>query len=94
MDWLLCAPRFSQAVVGVSGGIAEMPTIDPRAFVLYKIYLSQKEDRDPVKKPRDVAQARALFKLIEERLPHLAFEKISSMPERLRNDDVMAILRT
>lgn len=93
MDWLLSAPRFSQAVVGVNGGMAEMRTIDPRAFVLYKIYLSQKEDRDPVKKPRDVAQARALFNLIQERLPHLAFEKITSMPEWLRSDEVMAILK-
>lgn len=93
MDWLLSAPRFVQVIVGVNGGMTEMLTIDPRAFVLYKIYLSQKEDRDPVKKPRDVAQARALFNLIQERLPHLAFEKLSSMPERLRNEDVMAILR-
>ena len=93
MDWLLSAPRFSQVVVGVNGGMAEMLTIDPRAFVLYKIYLSQKEDRDPVKKPRDVAQARALFNLIQDRLPHLAFEKIKSMPERLRSEEVMAILR-
>jgi len=93
MDWLLSAPRFKQVVVGVNGSMSEMLTIDPRAFVLYKIYLSQKEDRDPVKKPRDVAQARALFNLIQDRLPHLAFDKIQSMPERLCSEEVMAILR-
>lgn len=93
MDWLLSAPRFSQVVVGLNGKMAEMLTIDPRAFVLYKIHLSQKEDRDPVKKLRDVAQARALFNLIQERLPHLAFEKIKSMPERLRTEAVMEILK-
>lgn len=92
MDWLLSAPRFRQAVVGVSGEMSEMITIDPRAFVLYKMHLSEKEDRDPVKKPRDIAQARAMFNLIQERLPHLAFEKISSMPERLRDDAVMSSL--
>ncbi len=93
MDWLLSAPRFRQVVVGVNGGMSEMLTIDPRAFVLYKMYLSEKEDRDPVKKPRDIAQARAMFNLIQERLPHLAFEKISSIPERLRNDEVMSALQ-
>ncbi len=93
MDWLLSAPRFRQVVVGVNGGMAEMLTIDPRVFVLYKMHLSEKEDRDPVKKPRDIAQARAMFNLIQERLPHLAFEKISSMPERLRNDEVMSVLQ-
>lgn len=93
MDWLLSAPRFRQVVVGINGSMTEMLTIDPRAFVLYKIHLSQKEDRDPVKKPRDVKQARALFSLIQERLPHLAFENIQSMPERLRSEVVMEILR-
>ena len=72
--------------------MAEMLTIDPRAFVLYKLYLSQKEDRDPIKKPRDIAQARAIFNLIQERLPHLGFDQIKSMPERLRNESVMALL--
>jgi hypothetical protein len=93
MDWLLSAPRFQQVVVGVNGGMSEMLTIDPRAFVLYKMYLSEKEDRDPVKKPRDIAQARAIFNLIQERLPHLAFEKISSIPKRLRNEEVMSALQ-
>lgn len=93
MDWLLSAPRFNQVVVGINGRMAEMLTIDPRAFVLYKIHLSQKEERDPIKKPRDVAQARALFNLIQERLPHLAFEKIKAMPERLRSEAVMEMLR-
>lgn len=92
MDWLLSAPRFRQVVVGVNGGMAEMLTIDPRAFVLYKLYLSQKEDRDPIKKPRDIAQARAIFNLIQERLPHLGFDQIKSMPERLRDESVMALL--
>jgi len=92
MNWLLSAPRFRQVVVGVNGGMTEMLTIDPRAFVLYKLYLSQKEDRDPVKKPRDIAQARAMFNLIQERLPHLGFDQLTYMPERLRDESVMSQL--
>jgi hypothetical protein len=90
MDWLLSAPRFRQVVVGVNGGMTEMLTIDPRAFVLYKLYLSQKDDREPIKKPRDIAQARAMFNLIQKRLPHLGFDQLTSMPERLRDESVMS----
>lgn len=94
MDWLLSAPRFKQPVVGVNGSMAEMLTIDPRAFVLYKAWLSQLSERDPMKKPRDLAQARAVFNLIQERLPHMRFGEIHAMPERLRDENVMIMLKS
>lgn len=84
MEWLLSAPRFEQAIVGANGRMTEMMTIDPRAFVLHKIWLSQKHDREPTKKPRDNAQAIAVFELIQERFPQLAFEQIHVFPEHVR----------
>lgn len=83
MDWLLSSPKFSQIVVAINGEMAEMVTVDPRAFVLFKLYLGQKDDRDPVKKPRDLAQARAVFALIRERLPHFGFDRIHVFPKRI-----------
>lgn len=93
MDWLLSAPRFRQVVVGINGAATEMLTIDPRAFVLYKVHLSKKEDRDPIKKPRDILQAQALFNLIQERLPHFEFSRLHALPERLQDESVMSLLR-
>ncbi len=84
MDWLLSSPKFKQTVIGINGSMAEMMTVDPRAFVLFKIYLAQKEDREPVKKARDLAQAQATFQLIEERFPHLGFDRIHVFPERVK----------
>ena len=84
MDWLLSAPKFKQLVVGVNGHMAEMTTTDPRAFVLFKTYLSQKDDREAIKKPRDLEQAKAVLSLIEERLPHLSFDQIQVFPERVK----------
>ena len=84
MDWLLSSPKFKQTVVGVNGRMAEMITVDPRAFVLFKLYMAQKDDRNPAKKLRDLAQARATFQLIEERFPHLAFDRIHVFPERIQ----------
>ena len=92
MDWLLSSPKFRQVVVGTNGNMAEMVTVDPRAFVFYKTWLSQKEDRDPMKKPRDLAQARAVYNLIQERFPQLSFGKIHVFPERMRDEDTFAIL--
>lgn len=84
MDWLLSSPKFKQTVVGVNGRMAEMVTVDPRAFVLFKLYLAQKEDREPLKKPRDLAQAKYTFQLIQERLPHLGFDRIHVFPDRIK----------
>lgn len=92
MDWLLSSPKFRQVVVGVNGTMAEMITVDPRAFVFFKAWLSQREDREPIKKPRDLAQARALYALVQERLPQLAFEKIHAFPENMRNNEARVIL--
>jgi len=84
MDWLLSSPKFKQIIVGINGQMAEMTTVDPRAFVLFKTWLAQKDDREPAKKPRDLAQAKAVYQLIEDRLPHLGFEQIKVFPERIR----------
>lgn len=92
MDWLLSSPKFRQVVVGANGRMAEMVTVDPRAFVFYKVWLSQKEDRDPMKKPRDLAQARAVYSLIQDRFPQLSFDKIHVFPEKMRDENTFTIL--
>ncbi|MBI3285084.1 MAG: nucleotidyltransferase domain-containing protein [Burkholderiales bacterium] len=92
MDWLLSAPKFKQVIVGSSGKMAEMITVDPRAFALYKVYLAQKEDRDPIKAPRDIAQAQSVYHLVQERMPLLSFDSIRYLPESLRNEKVFDIL--
>lgn len=93
MDWLLSSPKFRQVLVATNGSMAEMVTVDPRAFVFYKVWLSQKEDRDPMKKPRDLAQARAVYRLVQERLPQMSFDKIHVFPERMRDEGAMAVLK-
>jgi hypothetical protein len=71
MSWLLGAPRAEQPVVAVDGRVVHMVAPDPRAFALFKVWLSSTADREPVKRLRDMEQARAVIRLIRERLPHL-----------------------
>lgn len=47
---------------------------DPRAFALHKVWLSMQASREPLKKPRDLDQAKAVAKLVQHYLPHLPFE--------------------
>lgn len=84
-DWLLSAPKFKEVVVGINGRMAEMQTVDPRAFALFKLWMAEQKDRDPLKRRRDAQQARVVIHLIHEYLLQLSFEDIHSMPSRLRD---------
>jgi hypothetical protein len=86
-DWLLSVPKFREVVVGVNGRMAEMTTVDPRAYVIYKTWLSKKNDREAQKKGRDFAQAKAVADLITQRMPHLDVSQIHALPFDLREQD-------
>lgn len=82
MKWLLGAPRVSETVIANDGRAFVMSAPDPRAFAMFKVWLSHAEDREPIKKLRDAEQARAVIRLVEEHLPHLAREwpSVKSFP--------------
>lgn len=82
-DWLLSAPKFSEMVIGTNGAMAEMTTVDPRAFVLFKQWMATQADRDPRKKARDLLQAAAVTKLLNEYFPQLSFDDIHVFPEKI-----------
>lgn len=84
VDWLLSAPKFQSVIVGDDGKMAQMTTVDPRAFALFKMWMSVQKDRDPVKKYRDANQARVIIKLIQQYLPHLSFDELVPFPADLR----------
>lgn len=79
-DWLLSAPKFSEIVIGVNGGIARMVTVDPRAFVLFKLWMAKQTSREYAKHVRDQSQAKVVIGLIRERLPQFEFEELRTFP--------------
>jgi hypothetical protein len=79
-DWLLSAPKFREVVVGSSGRMAEMITVDPRAFALFKLWMAGQKDRDPQKRLRDANQARVVVDIINQHLPQLSFDDIHVFP--------------
>jgi hypothetical protein len=76
LQWLLNSPKALATVVDENGNPAQMRVPDPRAFALHKAWLSQQTHREPIKKPRDLAQARAVAATVREFLPHLPFDQV------------------
>ena len=63
---LLDGGRFSQVVVATNGTMATMHTPSPENFVRIKTALSQKPERDPLKRRKDLLQAQVVQKLLDE----------------------------
>mgnify|MGYP001240603909 FL=1 len=79
------APRFEAMVVGADGLPLWISCIDPRVYAIYKHWLATKvEGRDPLKRPRDRAQAQAVAEVARDYL-NLPFEAkaLSALPIEL-----------
>jgi len=85
LQWLINAPRFEEVAMGADGYPVRLVTVDPRAFALHKLWLSDQPERDPVKARRDAAQAMAVVELCQTHLA-LAFDQevLRALPAKLR----------
>lgn len=88
LEWLANAPRIEQVVISANGQPVMMPVPDPRAFMLHKAWLSQQVDREPVKKQRDLNQAKMLYQCLHEFLPNFpldpdAIAKMKYVPKEM-----------
>lgn len=74
LQWLLNSPKLDTIAIDEDGWPVPMRVPDPRAFALHKAWLSGLSTREPLKKPRDLDQARAVAKLVQDEMPHLQFD--------------------
>lgn len=75
IKWLLASEKFQSTVVGQDGLPAPMVSPDPRAFAVYKQWLSEQPDREPGKVKRDRQQAAATIALVREKFSHLSLDE-------------------
>ena len=66
---LLEAAPFSAVIIATNGEMARMNTLEPWAFAQFKRWMSNLEDRDPLKKRRDALQAQVVEHVVREYLP-------------------------
>ena len=58
LEWLVNTPKVNGVVIGADGLPLRCWSVDPRAFALHKAWVSQRIDRDPLRRARDLAHAR------------------------------------
>jgi hypothetical protein len=75
LQWLLNSPKLDTVAIDEDGWPVPMKVPDPRAFALHKAWLSVQLSREPLKKPRDLDQAKAVANVVEGYLPHLSFKQ-------------------
>ena len=85
LAWHESAPVFEATAIDERGEPLRIVTSDPRIFVAHKYWVSQRLDREPMKRQRDRAQAEAVAALIATHMPQLAFEseELRMLPKEL-----------
>ncbi len=86
LKWIENAPSITQCAIDERGFPLTITAPDPRVFACHKIWLSQRTDRDPMKKRRDFLQASEVIKMLNKYLPHLEFSdaSLNALPLELR----------
>jgi hypothetical protein len=85
LAWLVNSPKMDVVAIDERGYPVRMAVIDPRAFALHKVWISEREDREPVKARRDLEQAKAAA-IIATRYLRRSFDgaELAALPNALR----------
>jgi hypothetical protein len=83
LAWHESVPSFEAVAIDEKGEPCRIVAMDPRVWAAHKFWLSQRQDREPLKRQRDEAQARAIGRLVMEHLPHLPYasEQLQMLPK-------------
>lgn len=85
LQWLINAPKYEHIVIAEDGMPVRLVCVDPRAFALHKYWLSKEApNREPAKRRRDLAQAKAAAVIARDHLD-LPFKAkdLSALPLRM-----------
>jgi hypothetical protein len=74
LAWHENAPSFEAIAIDEKGGPCRIVATDPRVWAAHKLWLSKREDREPLRRRRDEAQARAVASLVTAYMPHLPYD--------------------
>ena len=86
LEWLVSSPRFTVVAMGDDGYPLRLVTVDPRAFSLHKVWVAAQDSRDPVKKQRDVSQAKAVAALCTTYLGKtFESDELQALPRHIRD---------
>lgn len=75
MLWLENARLFKETIIGLDGKSANITTIHPLEYAIYKNWLGQREDRDFLKHTRDTEQSKLVTKIMTDYMPNIDIQK-------------------
>lgn len=83
LAWLENSAPFEAVAIDEKGGPLRMIAPDPRVFAAHKLWVSKRVDREPIKRRRDLAQAKAVARLTASYFEHLPYEAevLRSLPK-------------
>ena len=85
LEWLVNAPKLEGVVIGEDGIPLRCWCVDPRAFALHKTWVSERADRDPIRRVRDYAQAREVAWIARHYLGmEMSDSALSALPSFMR----------
>jgi hypothetical protein len=77
LQWLVEAPRFASVAIAENGLPVRMVAADPRFFAAHKLWLAERDDREPEKRGRDRLQGEAVAGLLAGALATLPLDNSS-----------------
>ena len=85
-EWLLNGRRVDRVVGVRDGDAARMVVPDPRWFALQKLWMAEKPERDPQKKPKDHKQGIALLDAVWMSMRHYPIDDAfyAELPDALK----------
>jgi len=85
-EWLLLGRPVDQVVGCRDGSPARIIAPDPRWFALHKLWMAAQPKRNPLKRPKDRMQGKALLDTIALHMPHYPLEGAfkAELPEELQ----------
>lgn len=86
--WLENAPVFEAIAIDERGFPLRIAAADPRVFAAHKHWVSQRVDREPIKRRRDADQAVVVGGIVANYLTYLPFEvgELKMLPKAVAED--------
>lgn len=88
LAWHQNAPAFEAVAIDEKGEPCRIVATDPRVWAAHKLWLSRRQDREPIKRRRDEEQARVIAALVVTYFPHLPYvaDELRMLPKPVFTD--------
>ncbi len=90
MQWLENSRLFKETIIATNGQSANITTIHPLEYAIYKNWLSKQKDRDFQKQQRDKHQSKLVTKIIMEYMPNIEINEELKVLKHLKKETIDA----